>query len=259
MSLAEGLALFGPGIAWASRTDISPSTPFNVGLCNEFSVDASFDTDELYGQYQVPLLVGRTKMKVTGKVTPALVSGGALSTFLLGQSFTRGTQHNATTLTEDIPESPGAYTVTPAVPSAGTFLSDLGVVDLESNQAMQKVATTVALVAGTYYVDETTGIYTFAAADAGKSISVSFAYSYTSADSQTATWNNQLLGTTPTFRLDYKTVFDGQTFYVRLFKCTASKTSLGFKLDKFSMPEYDFSVMDNGQHQIGIISLQTLG
>ncbi|MGB8600870.1 MAG: hypothetical protein WCD42_01605 [Rhizomicrobium sp.] len=257
MSLAEGLALFGPGIAWASRTDISPATPFNVGLCNEFSVDASFDTDELYGQYQVPLLVGRTKMKVTGKISPALLSGGAMSTFLLGQSFTRGSQHDATTLTEEIPEA-ASYTVTPMVPSSGTFLSDLGVIDLESNQAMQKAASAAALTAGEYSVDESTGIYSFAAEDAGDSISISFSYSYTSSSSQTATWNNQLLGTTPTFRLDYKTVFDGQTFYIRLFKCTASKTSLGFKLDKFNLPEYDFSVMDNGAHQIGIISLQTL-
>src|SRR5579862_328137 len=89
--------IFGPGILWLTRTDISGATPFNVGFVNEFSTDFSFETKQLFGQNQFPLLAARGTAKATGKIKAATLSANALNTLLLGGTFTTGTQYDAAT------------------------------------------------------------------------------------------------------------------------------------------------------------------
>lgn len=246
--------LFGPGILWLTRTDIANATPTNVGFINEFSTDLSFETKQLYGQNQYALLAARGTAKSTGKMKAATLSGQALNSILLGGTWTPGTQYDATTTgSTAIPATP--FTITPTVPSSGTFDQDLGVVNAETFEPLTLVTGTPS--AGQYAV--ASGVYTFSSADhtSGISVLISFAYKFTAAPGQFQTIQNNPIGTTPTFQIDYKTTLYGATYYIRLFQCIASKWSQAHKLTDFSLPEFDFEFFANAAQQVGIISLAT--
>jgi hypothetical protein len=248
--------LFGPGILWVTRTDISGSTPFNIGFINEFSLDISFETKELYGQNQYALLVARGTAKSSGKMKAATVSGQALNTVLLGGSWTAGTMYDATSsLSTAIPTTP--FHITPTVPNTGTWNSDLGVTNAATGQPFTQVAS--GPIAGQYSV--AAGVYTFASADnvSGISVIISFSYTWTTAaPGQNQIIQNNLIGNTPTFQLDYKSTLYGATYYLRLFQAIGSKTGFSHKLTDFMYPEYDFSFFANAAQQVGIMSLATL-
>lgn len=244
--------LFGPGILWLTRTDVSNGTPFNVGFVNEFSYDLSGDTKELYGQNQYPLLIARSTFKATGKIKAAAMSGQALNALLIGQSWTAGTQYDTqTTNSTAIPGTP--YQVTPAVPSSGTWASDLGVVDATTFKPYIQVASAPAT--GQYTV--AAGLYTFNSADTTKNVIISFVYSYTGGTGQTMSVSNQPIGTTPTFQLDFKTILYGASYMVTFYNAVGTKWSMQHKLTDFAMPEYDFAFFANASQQIFRISMAT--
>lgn len=246
-------ALFGPGILWVTRTDIANGTPVNIGFVNELSIDISFDTKQLFGQNQYPLLAARGTAKATGKTKAAALSGQALNIMLLGGTWTVGTQYDATTTASTlIPTTP--FQITPTVPNTGVWDTDLGVINAATSQPLAKVASAPA--AGQYSV--TAGVYLFSSADnvSGISVIISFAYHYTTgATGQSQTIVNNVIGTTPTFQLDYKSTLYGATYYLRLFQAIGSKTAFNHKITDFVMPEYDFDFFANAQQQVGIISL----
>ncbi len=95
-----------------------------------------------------------------------------------------------------------------------------------------------APAAGQYSV--ASGVYTFAAADTGKAVLISYNYTL-AATGQQFTVANQLLGTTPTFQANFYTTFQGQAISLKLNNCTSSKLSFQTKLEDFVMPEFDFS------------------
>lgn len=247
--------LFGPGILYLTRTDIALQTPYNVGYVNEFSYDFAFDTKQLFGQKQFPLLAARSTAKATGKIIAGVMSGGALNSLLLGGTFTAGTQYDiVTTASTPIPTTP--FQITPTVPNTGTYDTDLGVVNAATNEPLTLVTGTPS--AGQYA--HAAGVYTFASADnvSGISVKISYAYSWTTnATGQYQVIANQDIGTTPTFQLDYKTTLYGATFYVRLYNAIASKWSMNHKINDFAMPEYDFEFFANASQNIGMISLAT--
>ena len=248
-------ALFGPGILFVTRTDVANSTPCNIGYINEFSIDISFDTKQLYGQNQYALLAARGTAKSTGKMKAATLSGNALNTVLIGGSWTAGTEYNLTsTAATVVPATP--FQITPTVPSSGIWNSDLGVINAATNLPLTLVTGTPS--AGQYAV--AAGVYTFASADhvSGISVIISFSYTWTTGSTgQNMVIANQLIGTTPTFQLDYKTILFGATYYLRLYQAIGGKTAFAHKLNDFMMPEYDFDFFANAQQQIGIISLAT--
>src|SRR5579863_3571374 len=163
--------LFGPGILWLTRTDITAATPTNIGYINEFSYDFSFETKQLYGQNQFALLAARGTAKSTGKMKAATLSGQALNSVLIGGTWTAGTQYDATTVVHA-----AAASVTPTVPSSGTFNSDLGLTYQATGEPL--VLVTSAPSVGQYEVNVSTGVYTLNASESGN-INFSFSYSFT--------------------------------------------------------------------------------
>lgn len=246
--------VFGPGICWVTRTDITFQTPTNVGFINEFATDISFETKELFGQNQYALLAARGTAKTTGKMKAATVSGNALNSILIGGTWTPATQYDATSSPATaIPATP--YQITPTVPSAGTWDTDLGVINAATGAAFKLVQSAPA--AGQYSVAN--GVYTFSTADnaAGISVIITFAYKYTAAPGQFMQIANQPIGNTPTFQVDYKSTLYGMTYYLRLFQAIGAKTAYNHKITDFMMPEYDFQFFANPAQFVGIISLAT--
>lgn len=247
--------LFGPGILYLTRTDIANGTPANVGYVNEFSYDFAGETKDLFGQNQFPLLVARGTIKATGKIKAAAMSGLALNTILIGGAWTQGTQYDIfINPSTPIPTTP--FHITPTPPSSGTFNADLGVINAATGVPMTQVAS--GPTAGQY--SQAAGVYTFSSADnvSGISVIISIAYTFTTgATGMSQTVANQLIGTTPTFQLDYKTILYGATYYIRFFNCVGSKLGMAHKITDFAMPEYDFAFFANAAQNIMIISLAT--
>lgn len=228
---------FGSGVLLGVRTDIANATPVNFGLIQECQLDLSFTTKELYGQYQFPVAIGRGQGKMTGKAKMAQISGFAFNNLFFGQSLTPGQ------LTTSFGESHAVPAVTPftvSVTNAGDFVDDYGVLYATTGLPLTKVAS--GPVQGQYSV--AAGIYSFAAADAGAAILVSYTYTVASAGQQ-FTYANQLIGTTPTFQAQLYQTFQSKPINVKLFNCVSSKLSYATKLEDFSVPELDFDIFAN--------------
>jgi hypothetical protein len=151
-----------------------------------------------------------------------------------------------------IPATP--FTITPTVPNSGTFDADLGVTNSATGEPLTLVTGTPA--AGEYA--QSAGVYTFSSADnvSGISVIINFAYKVTSSQvGQFQIIQNNLIGTTPTFQLDYSTTLYGATYYIRLYRCVGSKVQLQHKTTDYAMPEYDFEFFANASQEIGIVSL----
>lgn len=238
------VASFGPGIIIVTRTDTTTPIAVNLGYAQEFSLDVSATTKQLYGQNQFPIAAARGTAKVTGKAKAAVLSGIAWNATFFGQTFAAGRD------TYYFNESHTVATTTQVVTNATGGIVDMGVTYVSSGLPLQRVAT--ATVAGTYSVVQSTGTYTFVAAD---EVALNFSYSNFSAAAtgQQLQITNLPIGQTPTFQMDYWTNLNQPTskpFAVRLFSCVASKLQLAGKLEDFIMPELDFDVFANASGQV---------
>ncbi len=238
--------VFGPGYIWATRTDIANATPVNVGFAQEFSADFSGNIKELTGQNQYALDVARGIVKINWKIKAAVCSGIAWNNIFFGANFTSGGFICNAGELASIPTTPFQVTVANAatyepVGNANIAGGDLGVVFTATALPLTKVAS--APTTGQYSVAPATGIYTFAAADTGKQVAIS--YRSTQTAGQTLTVTNQLLGFTPIVQLDYYTTRNNKPFLVRLPQATANKISIATKLEDFLMPQFDGGAFPN--------------
>ncbi len=251
--VAQGV--FGPGVLYFTSVSAANGTPYNIGAINELSVDFKSDVKELWGQKQFPLLVATGTKSVDVSIKAAKTSGSAINTFLLGGTFTIGTEYDITTTASTaIPGTP--YQITPTPPSSGTYNRDLGVINADTGQPLKLVTGTPAT--GQYAVSA--GVYTFAAADTADNVKISFAYSFTSgAAGQSLIIPNNDIGTTEVVTLDYKSTLYGATYFLRLFNVVMTGVKTSHKVSDFMMPEYSGKAFANASDQIGIISLATLG
>lgn len=244
------LAAFGPGSLYLTRTDVSPSTPVNIGFAQEFQIDITYTGKALYGQNQLPLQQARGTAKLTGKAKAAQISGIALNNAVFGQAaFTPGTRSAVIGEPHAVPATP--YQVTIAPPGAGTFDADLGVVYASGPNAgfpLQNVGASGTLSAAGQY-KQTAGTYTFYSADTLANTAITYTYTLTGSG-QRLIVTNQPIGFTPTFQLDYITTNQNKTFAIRAFQCISDKLAMQFKLEDFMIPEIDFSIFQNAAGQV---------
>lgn len=238
------LRAFGPGIAYVTRTDIANGTPINIGKAQSFSLEFKGNIKELYGQEQLPLDAARGTVKVSGKMTAALLSGAAWNAAFFGQSFQAGGFKWNVGEAASVPGT-SPYTVT--VANSADFDADLGVIYAATSLPFTKVASNPAQ--GEYSV--AAGVYTFAAADEG--VQVKITYTSTVMTGQKLIITNQLLGTAPTFQLDYYTSRNSSPFVLRMNECQADSLSLASKLEDFIMPEFAFECFVDASDTLGTL------
>jgi hypothetical protein len=248
--------LFGTGILYGVMTNdaagnpaVNP-TPVQFGTLQDVSMDFSFEEKMLYGAYQFPLAVGRGKGKIELKAKVANISGSILSDLIFGISSTAGIRAIVSGFATSVPAS-SPYTVTITPPNSGIFANDLGVINSVTGLPMKLVATAPAT--GQYSVSA--GVYTFAAADTGLAISISYEYTATSTTAKTVSLTNQLMGYAPSFSARLGLTYGGKSLDVTLNKCMSSKFSLPFKNDDFAIPEFDFSAFADAGGNLGVIAL----
>lgn len=238
------LDAFGPGVIVVTRTDVANSTPVNIGYSQEFSVDFAGNIKELYGQNQMPIDAARGTVKITGKIKAAVLSGVAWNNVFFGNSFTTGGIKWNPSEAGSIPTTPFQITVI----NAANFDADLGVVSAVTGLPLTKVAS--APITGQYSVS-VAGVYTFAAADTGQAMLIS--YTSTVTTGQKLTLTNTLLGTAPIFQLDYYTTRNSKAFVARFYQCQAAKLTIAAKLEDFMMPEFEVHMFTNAANQIGVL------
>lgn len=234
------MLIFGSGTCWGTQlTDaygnaIANPSPVLFGVLQDISIDVSFDNKELWGMNQFPVAVGRGKGKVTGKAKFAQLNGLTVNTLFFGQTLSAGTLSDVYDTTgAAIPATP--FQITPTVPGSGTWARDLGVV--KGGIPMTRVAS--APTTGQYSVSA--GVYTFAAADTGATVFISYQYTATSTVAQKSTVANVPMGYAPTFECDFRSSYLGKTMVVTLNSCISTKLTLATKLDDFTISEFDFS------------------
>ena len=236
---------FGAGTLFLVRTDISLPTPVRIGTLQDVSVDMSFQTKELYGQYQAPVAVARGQQKITGKAKIANMNARQLNDAFLGQTLATGEQ------IQIVDEGGPGGTAIPTTPyqivvangssmSSGNPGIDLGVFNAGTGVQMTRVASMPT--AGQYSCDMTTGTYTFSNTDevAGVKVIISYAY-FESTTGNRITAVNQLMGSSPQFRMQLGNNYAGNNMCLTLYAAIPTKMSWDFKNEDFTMPDFEFS------------------
>lgn len=239
--------LYGVQSADATGAAIANATPVQFGTMQDISSDISFEEKLLYGQYQMPVAIGRGKGKLSFKAKSAGIFGSIMGDLLFGTGSTAGIKDVVNNFAATVP-AVTAYTITVAPPSTGTFANDLGVLDGVTGLPMKKVAS--GPTTGQYSVSGG-GVYTFAAADASKAVQISYEYTATSTSAKYGNITNQLMGQAPSFRAVLSFKYSGKNLNLALNNCVGSKLSLPFKNDDFTVPEFDFSAFADGAGNIG--------
>lgn len=238
---------FGSGTLWGVSTANGVQTPIKFGTLQEVSVDISFNKKELYGGSQFPVAIARGTGKVSCKAKFANINGRIFNDLFFGSNMVTGQLLTANGESASIPAST-PYTVT--VTNSATFAEDLGVIFSDTGVPLAKVSATPA--AGQYSVSA--GVYTFAAADTGKAVAISYTYNFTTSG-QKISVTNQLLGTSPFFQAYLTTTYNGKPFTMKLHRCMSSKMTYATKLEDFGIPEMDFDAFaDDGGNVLTISS-----
>jgi hypothetical protein len=250
------MILFGSGKLIATPTHladgsaIATPTPVVLGVMQEVNLDLSVDLKTLYGSGMYPVAVGQGKAKIDIKAKYADVSGGVLGSLFFGQNAAAGIKDAAFDVAGSVPSS-SAYTVTPTVPSSGTWVADLGVFDATTGDQLNRVASTPAT--GQYSVSA--GVYTFASADASRALLFNFEYTATSATAKNWVITNRQMGYTPSFSVLLKGSHDGKNLIAKFNRGVSGKLSLPFKNEDFAVPDFEASCFADAAGNVGYICL----
>ena len=93
-------------------------------------------------------------------------------------------------------------------------------------------------------------VYQFAAADAGKTVFVSFNYSASSLIAKNSIVSNIAMGNAPAFRCDLLDGYAGSQTSLSLYKCISTKLMFATKQDDFMIPELDFSAFADSNARV---------
>jgi hypothetical protein len=248
---------FGAGALWGNRTDVTGSGigPDQFGILQDVEIDWDWTTRELWGQFQFPLDIARGQGKITGKAKFARIFGAIYGDLFFGQIPASG-QLTVSENEAAIVPATGPYSVT--VANAANYGDDLGVFYASgSNAGNRFTRVTTPSAAGEYSVNLSTGIYTFAAADASAALLVSYLYNGNSGKKLALT--NQLMGVTPTFKATFYTTKTTQGIPAGLAlvlnACTATKLSLPTRIDDYEIQEFDFAAFADATGAIGTLSV----
>ena len=231
---------FGVGMVYADET------PF--GIIQNVTVDITASVKQLYGENIFPEAIGVGTHAITGSAAFAKWNTDLLPKYAFGTEMASGNQARI----EEAGAIPSVTPFTEVVTQAATYLRNIGVIDVASGNHMKRVDTGPAT--GQYSVNETTGTYTFAVADAGKAIIVRY-------DSQQTTGQsfqmvNRRMGQQYPFTLSLANDFQGNAYAFTLYQCVFTKLGLAFKNDDFGVPTVEFQCFTNDAGVLGRFDFQ---
>ena len=227
---------FGVGLLVATPTG---GSPVQFGTLQEVSIDFKANLKELTGQYKFPVAVAAGAAKITWKAKSANIIANSFN-LLFNGTQTVGQKLWAWNEAQSIP-AVSAYTIT--VANSAHFDADMGV--LYASSGIQLLQVVSGPTVGQYSVSA--GIYTFAAADEGKAVYISYTYTNTTVGVNTVI-KNTLMGATVPFQLDLyenNAAVAGQQWSLRLYQAVSSGLTLGLKNEDWAVPEIEGGAFQN--------------
>ena len=237
---------FGSGSLFGATLQSGVLVPRKFGTLQDVSIDFSFTTKELYGQYQFAVALARGQGKIACKAKFANINTPFLNDLFWGQTASVGAKYFISQESGSIPTTPFIVTVS----QSALFFEDLGVTYTLTGVALTRVAS--APITGQYSV--AAGAYTFAAADTGLGVKIDYSYS-PAATGSIINFTNPLVGVTPNFVASFPMIAPtGKQLYFRFNYCVSSKLSFASKIEDFLIPEFDFMVSADAGNSIGSFS-----
>ena len=243
---ATGQKVFGSGYFYGVPTAANP-TPTAFGAAQNMSADFKRDIKPLWGTNQLPIEIASGKLTVTGKVEMATLNGRLVNDLLLGTTLAAGETIVQRNELGAVPSPSGPYTIT--VANSATWTVDLGVVNSTTFVPLVRVAS--GPTTGQYSV--AAGVYTFAAADAGNILKISYEYTQTSSG-QTVIMTNQPMGKVGNFQAVMSFNFGSEKSTLQFNNAMSSGFSLATKLDDYMMPSFDFGCGTDATDTLGTFS-----
>jgi hypothetical protein len=241
---------FGSGIMFGRKTGVTTPTPARFGALQDVSVDISFTTKQLFGQYQYPLAIGRGTAKITGKAKFAQFNAQSFNDLFFNEAGV--TAGEVITAVAESATPAGNFAV---VTHNATFAQDLGVANATTGEVFQRV-TGVPVGNNNYSCNETTGNYGF---NSTMNVAVLVSYNYTDAgNGSNIIIANQLLGSAPQFLVVLTETFSSNKLTLQLNACMSSKLTLTSKLEDFWVQEFDFEAYDDAANNVGKLSVENL-
>lgn len=233
---------------------VTNPTPVAVAVLQDVSVDLDYETKSLHGENQFAVAIGRGKAKISWKAKTGSFAGGLLGSLFLGATPTASRKGAVIDEAKVVPATPGPYTITIAPPSSGTFAANLGVVNVTTGKPMKRVASSPAT--GEYSLNDGTGVYTFASADQGLAVLISYEYTIASStSSELFNITNNLMGYTPTFSAVFYNTFQGKTQVLKLNSNVIGKLSQPRKNDDFTMSDMDAEAFADASGSAGYLCM----
>lgn len=223
-------------------------TPVKFGVLQEMSVSFKGDLKKLYGQLQFPVATARAKVNVDIKGKLAVFDPTMLNQIMFAQTQTTGVK-----LIADGEIHPIGTTVTTT--NAANYVNpggDFGVVRLDTGAQMIKVASAPAT--GQYSVVESTGIYSFNAADTGFNVAISYLYT-SSARGTTIALAGQLMGYAPEVEIFAYSMFRSKYLAIQLNDVTLGGIDIPSKLEDFWITDFDGSANLDASNILGYLYL----
>lgn len=236
---------FGSGVLMTCPS-VATISPQRFGVLQDITLDISFTMKGLFGQKQFALAMARGQGKLTGKAKFAQIQGSILNQIMFGQTNATGVTVVALDEAHTIPAPSGPYTQT--VTNSATFVDDLGVT--MAGVPMVRIASAGTPTTGQYKF--VAGVYTFAAADTG--LVVLITYSYTKVTGFNTVVVNKLMGDCPTFAIYFYETFQSKEYCFKLPMCAGNKLSVPTKVEDYVIHEFDFEAWDDGAGNIMTVS-----
>lgn len=240
--------LFGTGLLALTPNLTAPVTPVVVAVLEDISLDASFKIVDLVGNLQFAVDKAKAEGKLSGKFKSGYFAGGLINAILSGSTSAVGS--NVAVFGESFTLAAGTYTTVKGALTVAGAAGDLGVFDVTANKFL--TAVTSGPTTGQYVPATSSGVMTFAAADNGHIIQVSYIYTG-AAIGTTIQLNNQMMGMNTTFQMrlfnNYSAAAGGANIATSaglyLPVVTIPKLSLAFKNSGFMEKSVDFECSAN--------------
>lgn len=233
----------------STGASISNPTPVILGTMQDVSVDISVDLKTLYGAKRYPVAVGQGKGKIEVKAKYAEIDGGVIGSLFYGKTASNNIRAVSMDNAVAVPSTPFQVTVTP--PSSGTFVADMGVFNSSTGAQLTRVA--ASPTAGQYAVSAG-GQYTFAAADTGKNMLISYEY-VVATGGTTFSLTNDLMGSTPSFAMILQNSYGGQNLVCKFNKAVSGQLSVPLKNDDFAIYDFNAECFSDSSGNLGYICI----
>ena len=226
--------------------NVSNPTPMRAVLPQDMSIDFKQATKELYGENKFAAAVAAGELSVTGKVSMGATNARIFADLLFQDAGSTGQILEADKEDATIPAT-SPYTVT--VVNSAHWTTDLGVISAVDGTVYTRVATSPTT--GEYTVSA--GVYTFAAADEGKNILVSYLYTNASAG-ETVTLQNQLMGPAGSFTAIMAFIYGTEQDVLTLNNAISSDAGIATKQGDFAKPTFGFMASTDASDVLGTFS-----